>query len=115
MAEEQEKEPLTNEERNQKIEELREKRKAREQSDLLKVLSQKEGRRLVWRILSMAGVFALSYTPQDPDHTIFCEGKRSVGNLLLKDIPPEIELAMKREAANDKLLNEVELKEIANA
>jgi|SRR5665213_3406672 len=105
---------MNDEEVNQKIEELREKRKARDQSDLAKVLSLREGRRLVWKILSMSGVFALSYAGEAQWETNFNEGKRSVGNLLLKDISPETELAMKREAANDKLLNDVELRSIAN-
>ena len=103
---------MSDEEINRKIEDLREKRRAREASDLAKILNMREGRRFIWRILSMAGVFALSYVSEQPHETIFNEGKRSVGNLLLKDIPPETELTMKREAANDKLLAENELKEI---
>lgn len=103
-----------NEDQQKKIESVRQKKILRDQSDLAKVLSLREGRRLVWKILSMAGVYALSFSGMDHAQTNFKEGMRSVGNLLLKDIPPEIELAMKRESANDKLLQDVELKEIAN-
>lgn len=96
------------------IEELYTKKRKREQSDLAKIMGQPEGRRLVWRILSEAGVYALSFAGMDHAQTAFNEGKRSVGNLLLKDISPEVELTMKREAANDKLLHEMELKEKSN-
>lgn len=105
---------MSDEETNARIEELRGKRRAREQSDLAKILSQKEGRRLLWRILSMSGVFALSFSGMDHALTDFNEGKRSVGNLLLRDIPPEIELIMKKEASSDKLLQTQELEEIQN-
>lgn len=108
----------TEEEQNRKIEALRDKRRLREQSDLRKVLDMREGRRLIWKILSLSGVFAQSFVTPSLDlggesHclTNFNEGKRSVGNLIYKDIPPEVELAMKREAANDKLLQDMELKE----
>lgn len=102
------------EEQNKRIEGLREKLAAREQSDLAKVLSSPEGRRLVWRVMAFAGVYQPSYSAEAHWQTNFNEGKRSVGNLLLKDIPPEVELSMKREAANDKLLRERELEEKTN-
>jgi hypothetical protein len=98
-------------EQTKRIDQAYEKKRLRDQSDLAKVLTMREGRRLVWRILSMAGVFALSYSGEAQWETNFNEGKRSIGNLLLKDIQPEVELAMKREAANDKLLQDTEQKE----
>ena len=104
-------EKLYGDDPNERIERIREKLLAREQSDVRKILSTPEGRRFIWRVMAFAGVYAPSYSGQAHWETNFNEGKRSVGNLLLKDIPPEIELAMKREAANDKLLREQELKE----
>lgn len=101
-------------EQNKKIDELRQKKTLRDQSDLGKVLAMPEGRRLVWRILSFAQIYAPSYAAEAHWETNYNEGKRSVGNLLLKDIQPEIELSMKREAANDKLLRETEQKEITD-
>lgn len=103
------------EEQNKKFESLREKLLDRDKSDLAQVYSRPEGRRFIWRILSMAGVFTLSYSGEAHWNTNFNEGKRSVGTLLLKDIPPEVELTMKREAANDKLLREMEQREKSNA
>src|ERR1700748_1992632 len=101
-------------EQQKNIESLDEKRKQRDRSDLSKILAMREGRRLVWRLLSFAQVYAASYAGEAVWETNFNEGKRSVGNFLLKDIPPETELTMKREAANDQLLRDTELKEVAN-
>lgn len=105
---------MDGEEQNRKIEELREKRKGRDQSDLSKVLSMREGRRVMWRLFCLAGIADELFDPMNNSQTQFNLGKRSVGLAFWKQTPPEIELAMKREAANDKLLQEQELKEITN-
>lgn len=102
-------------EKNRRIQNHAAKLAAREQSDLRKVLSSAEGRRLVYRLLAYCQVYALTYAGGEHWQTNFNEGKRSVGIELLKQIPPDIELAMKREAANDQLLRTMELKEINDA
>jgi len=60
--------------------------KRRELNDIRKVLSIVEGRRFIWRILSMAGVFCASYVSKDSNHTAFNEGKRDIGIGLLQDL-----------------------------
>ena len=105
---------MSDEEVNRKIEELREKRKARELSDLSKILAMREGRRVIWRLLSLAGIADELFVGNDGTQTAFNLGRRSVGLAFWKQIPPETELTMKREYANDQLFRETELKEIQN-
>ncbi|MBT9467210.1 hypothetical protein [Hydrogenophaga sp.] len=52
--------------------------------DLQWVMSDKRGRRHVWRQLELAGVYRLSYTGDEG--TIFNEGQRNMGLRLLGDI-----------------------------
>lgn len=73
----------------------------REQSDLKKVLSLPEGRRLLWRLLAESSVFHVTYA-EETNRTMFNEGRRSLGLLFLHDIlraKPEAFTQMQREAA----------------
>lgn len=49
----------------------------REEDDLRFVLSSRQGRRLLWRVISECGVFKLSYTGSAD--TNFNEGQRNMG------------------------------------
>jgi hypothetical protein len=90
----------------------------RQLSDIRRVLGIPEGRRLVWRLMSEAGIFRSSFTGNS--ETFFREGKRNIGLFILADVmvaQPESFTVMQREAANDKLLREQEIKnegEISN-
>lgn len=57
-----------------------------ERTDLLTILDTVQGRRFVWKQLSDAGVFRLSYTPGDSHGTAFNEGRRNQGLSLLLDV-----------------------------
>lgn len=84
----------------------REKRRAREReiADLGEVLNTAAGQRLVWRLLSAAGIYRQSYVPDSGD-TAFNEGRRSIGLMLIADIHeawPHRLLDMVREAQRAK-------------
>ena len=64
------------EERRQRDEEI---------SDLCRVMSTKEGRRFMWRLLSDAGVFRLSFNV-DAMQMAFAEGNRNTGLKYFNDI-----------------------------
>lgn len=59
-------------------------RSEEEVADLQWLMASERGRRIVWRLLTEAGVFAISMTGNS--WTFFNEGRRSVGNRLLADI-----------------------------
>lgn len=64
------------------------------------LMSSKQGRRTVWRILQQAGVFRLSYAASSHD-TAFNEGQRNVGLFMLAPINahcPEMYLLMIKES-----------------
>ena len=68
-----------------------------DEEDLRTILKTKWGRRFVWRFMSIAGVFTQSFVPDSPEATAFNEGRRSIGNTLLRqviDINPEAYLQM---------------------
>jgi hypothetical protein len=74
---------------NQETQEDAEKRKrrhAREINDLRKIISIPEGRRYIWKLWGLTGVFRASYTPKDANLTAFKEGQRDIGLALLQDI-----------------------------
>lgn len=64
----------------------RERQRQRSINDLRKVLSFPEGRRYIWRLWGLTGVFRSSYTPKDANMTSFREGQRDVGLAMLQDI-----------------------------
>jgi hypothetical protein len=60
-------------------------RRDQEISDLCKVMGSKEGRRFMWRLLSEAGVYRLSFS-SDLATMAFNEGNRNAGLKHLNDI-----------------------------
>lgn len=54
--------------------------------DIRWVLSNRKGRRLLWFVLSLCGVFRASFVAKDSNQTAFNEGRRDVGLRLLRDI-----------------------------
>lgn len=54
-----------------------------EVDDLKWLMSIKRGRRIVWRLLTNAGVYRLSYTQGDAMQTAFNEGQRNGGQRIL--------------------------------
>ena len=49
------------------------------QADLVHVLSSREGRRVVWRLLEDCGLFRQTFREGRPDSSAFLEGQRSIG------------------------------------
>ena len=70
----------------QENEAKRERRHNRDVNDLRKILAIPEGRRYIWRLWGLTGVFRSSYTPKDANMTSFREGQRDVGLAMLQDI-----------------------------
>ena len=67
-------------------------------NDVRHVLSSVQGRRFVWRILDMAGVYRSSFTGNST--TFFNEGARNIGLRVLSDVmdaKPEAFLLMQQE------------------
>lgn len=76
-----------------------------ELNDLRSILSNKEGRRFVWGLLTQCGVFKVSYVGNAND-TIFNEGKRNIGLKLLQDVTtanPDLYLKMAKESEEGTL------------
>lgn len=72
-----------------------------EHDDLRRLMSSGWGRRLMWRLLSEAGVFRLSYTGE-AQSTAFNEGRRSYGLAqlnMINEVCPEIYVTMLQENA----------------
>lgn len=64
--------------RQQKAEEAQRERELAD-SDLAWLMSDKRGRRVMWRLLGEAGIYRQSHTPNDTHATAFNEGRRGVG------------------------------------
>lgn len=76
-------------------------REERERTDLQAILDTVHGRRFVWKQLSDAGVFRLSYVPGDSHSTAFNEGRRNQGLALLlavQQLDPTLYHLMAKEA-----------------
>ena len=61
-------------------------RHLREIDDLKAVLQLPQGRRYIWKLWGMTGVFRASYSPKDSNLTSFREGQRDIGLILLQDL-----------------------------
>ncbi len=71
-----------------------------EASDFKWILSNRRGRRFIWRLLEQAGVFRTSFT-SDPHSTAFNEGQRNAGLRILDLInraAPDVYAVMLKEA-----------------
>lgn len=70
--------------REQKAEDAKRDQQA-EIDELLWLMSDKRGRRWMWRRLSECGIYRISYTGGDFAATAFAEGRRTVGlNLIVQ-------------------------------
>ncbi len=70
-----------------------------ELADIKRILDTDFGRRFVWRLLGLAGVFQTSFTGNST--TFFNEGKRDIGLKILADVSeakPEAYIQMAQEA-----------------
>lgn len=74
------------EEKKKKLDEKYKKRRDKELTDLAAVLKTAEGRRLVWRILTEAGIFRSTFSGDEQGRQSWLEGKKDVGYLLMSDI-----------------------------
>lgn len=75
---------------------------ANEDDDFKWLMSNKRGRRIVWRLLEQAGVFRISFS-QNSMQMAFNEGGRNYGNKILAQIHllcPELYPAMQKESTN---------------
>lgn len=81
------------------------KRQARQYlSDLRTVLDTPAGRRLIWRWLSMTGIYRLSYAGEQQSATNFHEGQRDIGLRMLaglEQVDPTAVYRMAQEAARE--------------
>lgn len=71
--------------------------------DFLYVMRSKQGRRFMWRLLTMTHVFKTSFTGNS--ETFFREGERNIGIQLINDIHAhcyELYGTMVKEQRNDK-------------
>jgi len=76
----------------------------RYRDDVTHVMSSQQGRRVVWNLLSAAGVFKTSFTG-DNNATNFNEGRRSEGLRLFSDVMgfcPDLYMLMAKEAKDDE-------------
>lgn len=81
-------------------------------SDVEQIVARPDGRRVMWRILELAGPNRISHVPGDPYSTAFNEGRRAVANeilLMLWDADPNVYAQMQREHVSD-LKSELERK-----
>lgn len=79
-------------------------RREREANDLRWVLSTKQGRRFMWRLLSEAGVYRLSFNTNAATMA-FNEGARNIGLGLVTSITeacPDLYAQMRAEQKDDK-------------
>lgn len=75
-----------------------------ENKDFKWLMSSRQGRRIVWRLLEQAGVFRISFS-QNSMQMAFNEGGRNYGNKTLAQVHtlcPELYPVMVREATNER-------------
>ena len=70
-------------------------------NDLRTVLITRQGRRFLWRQLSVAGIFKCEFFP-DPRYAEFVNGMRNLGNMLLVEINQADPSAYQRMANEDQ-------------
>lgn len=73
-----------------------------EVEDMKEVMSSSQGRRVIWKLLTRAGIYNCSFTGQS-NGTIFNEGGRNQGLMLLADVQiaaPGSYLTMMKECNN---------------
>lgn len=58
-------------------------------ADIRWLMSEKQGRRVVWRLLADAGIFSASFVARDASLTAFNEGRRNYGTKLLVTVMKE--------------------------
>lgn len=88
-------------------------RRIKELSDIRKVLSLAEGRRLYWRLMSRAGAFHSPYTGENNATNKNC-GRQEIGFFLLDELleaSPSTFTQMQREAKSEAKKQEEEDKE----
>lgn len=74
-------------------------RSERDEQDILHVIAERPGRRLLWRFISDCGVFQ-----SNPVGNLFQEGRRDVGLKILAELmaaAPETYIQMMKEARDD--------------
>ncbi len=77
----------------------------KEINDIRWVLSDARGRRFLWRLLSIAGVFRTPYVPKDTNETFKLIGYKEIGLLLVDEITQadtDALLQMQREVVSVK-------------
>lgn len=72
--------------REERAKDLAKRKKDRKLSDIRFVLKSPEGRRFIWRILSMAGIYQDLFKQGEADTTNFNLGRRSLGLDIFKDV-----------------------------
>lgn len=95
---------LIDKSRQDKAEAKARREREKDLGDIRKVLSEPEGRRFYWRVLSKCGVFHSSWTG-DTNQTLVNEGKRAVGIVFLDDLleaSPSTFAQMQREYKSKK-------------
>ena len=100
---------LRSQEKTEADKKLREKLvRENEEVDLKWLMSNKRGRRIIWRLLDQAGVFRLSFNTNSMQMA-FAEGNRNFGNRMLAMIHslcPELYPQMVKEQSNDRIADD---------
>lgn len=82
---------------------------AKYDNDVKQIIARADGRRVLWRILEVAGPARISHVPGDPHTTAFNEGKRWVANeilLMLFNANMDVYAQMQREHASELKLEQ---------
>jgi hypothetical protein len=93
--------------------ELSRRRRDRHLNDIRVMVASVEGRRFYWKVMESCGIFQTSFTGE-VNSTMFNEGRRSIGLLMLFDLmeaKPSAFEQMKRENDSELTREQNELKE----